>query len=119
MPALTDEEKQQGRHFRDAQHAALERLNQEQPPTYLVPNFLKHYRHLCPKRQSRSTAMALKEVYVFSDFTSKDEDGIDRPRLGWIYKEGVCSGCRQTARSRTGKVVDAWERPPAEGRVAR
>lgn len=114
MPApepapLSPTEKTAGRAFRDAQICALADLNTADPPEYYPPNFLKVYRHPCPSRGARSTALQLKEVYVHSP------DG----RFGWIYKQGRCPACGQRARSRAGKLVDAYARPPAEGRVAR
>lgn len=109
MSALTAEEKAAGRVFREAQQAALEALNVSDPTDYTPPNFLSIYRHNCAKRNGVSTALNLHEVYVLS------EDG----RFAWIFKEGRCGSCHQTARSKTGKVADAHERAPMEGRVAR
>lgn len=109
MPALTEEEKVRGRQFRDEQQAKLDALNEADPCDYYPPNFLSIYRHNCERRGGISTALNLHEVYVYSD------DG----RLAWLYKQGKCGSCGQTARSKTGKVKDAHERAPMEGRVAR
>lgn len=109
MPALTEEEKVRGRVFREEQQAALEALNAGNPPDYYPPNFLSIYRHNCSRRGGISTALNLHEVYVYDE----------AKRLAWIYKEGKCGACGQTARSRTGSVKDAHERAPLEGRVAR
>lgn len=107
--ALTEAEKIRGRAFRAEQQAALEKLNEEDPPNYFPPQFLSNYRHECSSHKNISRALGLREVYVL------DTDG----RLAWIYKEGRCGSCRQRARSKTGAIVDAHERAPKEGRVAR
>ena len=54
---LSVAEKQVGRVFRDAAQAALLAGFDADPPTYQVPNFLALYRHNCPARQGRSTAL--------------------------------------------------------------
>ena len=112
---LSTEEKAAGRVFRDEMQAALLRSHTADPPDHTVPNFLSLYRHSCPARQGRSTALELKEVYV----SSPSYPDVPAGRFGFIYKQGVCRGCGQTARSRAGRLVDAYERPPIHGRVAR
>lgn len=126
--SLTESEKTAGRWFRDVEQQRLLESFDDAPPTYQVPNFLAHYRHNCEKRRGVSTAMELKEIYIFSPevhvsgkevVESGGEETIPAGRFGFIYKEGRCSGCRQTARSRAGRLVDAYDRPPVHGRVAR
>jgi hypothetical protein len=134
---LTQSEKIAGRKFRDEAQARLTRSFEEDPPRYKAPNFLSFFRHECPGRKMISTAIELKEVYVFSPaycvsdgVTTPVTDGvypdegselIPASRFGFIYKEGKCrnSGCGETIRSPAGKFVDAYERPPIQGRVAR
>lgn len=115
--ALTDVEKQAGRQFRDDCNAWLGAFNETSPPTYDVPFFLGIYRHLCSARSSRSTGMELKEQYLLSPIYP--EENVPAGRFGFIYRDGRCRACGQTARSRVGRIVDGWERPPLTGRVAR
>lgn len=142
---LTPEEKAAGRAFRDAAQARLLDSFANSPPDHTVPNFIALFRHACPKR-GRSTALELHEQYemspaydVFSlgrtvvhvalstDPTLPNlvrQEGVDitfvpEGRFGFIYKAGRCRYCGQTARSRAGRLVDAHERPPVHGRVAR
>lgn len=152
---LTPTEKAVGRHFLGVAQAALLKTFEADPPTYTVPNVLALYRHACPKRQDRSTALELKEIYLPSRtygvmcvndeihvaLLNGDSDGVtlatlDPPvavnadttvavgfvpagRFGFITRAGKCRGCGQTARSKAGRLVDGWERPPIQGRVAR
>lgn len=140
---LTPTEKIAGRAFRARAQDALTATHQTNPPTHVVPNLLANFRHLCPKRHNISTAMELKEVYVFSPAylvqgeTAQEIAVNDLPaelsgqsmehtlftvvsarRFGFIYKEGACRGCGQTARSDIGRIVDARERPPLARRGA-
>lgn len=144
MTELTKEEKAAGRVFRDfAQNKLLETF-ETNPPDHQPPNFLSIFRHPCGGRGNRSTALELKERYEFSpsyvvypttdglavhqgdeEWAEEQVPGdytiIPANRFGFIYKEGKCSskGCGQTARSKAGRFVDAYERPPVTGRVAR
>jgi hypothetical protein len=144
--SLSPEEKAAGRRFRDQAQATLLASFDSDPPDHTVPNFLALYRHSCPARQGRSTALELKEIYVSSPAydvitlsgsvlhvaestdpmlpeTCRHEGVVitfvPASRFGFIYRDGVCRSCRQTARSRAGRLIDAWERPPIQGRVAR
>lgn len=114
---LSEVEKQIGRQFRREQAHRLDSLNEADPATYEVPHFLGLYRHLCAARDNRSTAMELKEQYVASPIYS--HEGVPAGRFGFIFREGQCRACGQTARSETGRLVDGWQRPPLTGRVAR
>lgn len=138
MPLLTDLEKQGGRWFREWSQMQLELSHESSPPTFAPPPWLRYFRHNCEKRGGRSTALDLKEIYEWSprmwvcycsvvgpiadDFPHRDCDGGKElsvaGRFGFIYKEGRCS-CGATARSKAGRLVDAYERPPVTGRVAR
>lgn len=138
---LTAPEKAAGRVFRERCHEYLEYLAREQPVEYTVPTFVGLYRHACPAREYRSTALECREWYIpspaflvdrveltvmdladvpeelsINDFSA---EGIPAGRFGFIYRAGTCRGCGATARSRTGRLVDGWDRPPIHGRVAR
>jgi len=114
---LTPTEKKYGRLFRAESELKLFCINDADPPTYEVPFFLGIYRHLCPARNNKSTGLELKEQYWVSPIYP-DED-VPAGRFGYLFREGRCRACGQTARSRVGRVVDGWERPPITGRVAR
>lgn len=115
--SLSQDEKAAGRRFRDAAQADLLTSFDHDRPTYTVPNFLALFRHNCPARDARSTALELKEVYLHSPAYPD----LDTPagRFGFIYRQGRCRACGQTARSRAGRLVDGWQRPPIHGRVVR
>lgn len=119
MPDLTPQEKVLGRSFLGHAQEELTRSMESDPPTYRPPNFLGNFRHNCPERNHISTAIRLVEKYVLSPAAEVDGVEIPEGRLGFIYKEGKCAKCGETARSPAGKLVDAWDRPPAKGRVAR
>lgn len=112
---LSDAEKAAGRLFQTESEAILSRLNAASPPTYVVPFFLGLYRHLCAGRQDRSAGLELKELYRLSPIYQDVPAG----RFGYLYREGRCRACGQTARSEVGRLVDGWQRPPITGRVAR
>ncbi len=114
---LTAEEKTAGHAFRLAQRERLGAINAADPPSFLVPPYIALYRHLCPARRMRSTALELKEIYVASPIYP--EHGVESGRFGYIWREGRCRGCGQSARSDVGRLVDGWQRPPISGRVAR
>jgi hypothetical protein len=115
--ALTENEKKAGKKFRVQAELDLELLNEKDPPTYEVPFFLGIYRHLCNARKGRSTGMELKEQYLLSPIYP--EENVPAGRFGFVFREGRCRACGQTARSRVGRIVDAFDRPPLTGRVAR
>jgi hypothetical protein len=139
--ALTVAEKIAGRAFVAAAQAELTKSLADDPPIYTVPHFLALYRHACQKRNNRSTALELTEVYVQSpayDVVPERNLAVpcDEPslpvstlgqafvyvpagRFGFLYRAGRCRGCGHTARSTVGRLVDGWERPPVHGRVAR
>jgi hypothetical protein len=50
------------------------------------------------------------------DFYNRE---VGLPLFGFIYREGKCKGCGDTARSPAGRLVLQEERPPAQGRMAR
>lgn len=136
-PVLTKEEKVAGRLFKASCQDKLDCLNESSPPTYLVPNFLALFRHLCPGHAEVSTALELKEIYEYSpsfELLRFGEDLVESghpivteappdeavlipaKRFGFIYKEGKCKSCGQTARSKEGTFVDAYERAPLRSR---
>jgi hypothetical protein len=140
----TKVEKAAGRVFRDQCRDYLSYLSAEDPVDYTVPAFVGHYRHACPARELRSTALECKEwyipsaamvVYPLSDgrlgvtnlsdvpddqpLSAFDGEGVPAGRFGFIFRVGKCRGCGATARSRTGRLIDGWDRPPIHGRVAR
>ncbi len=105
---LTPEEKAAGRRFRTmVQHVVIAEFDRD-PPVFRVPNFLAVYRHPCPGRGMRSTALELREVYRLSP---ADAD-VPAGRFGFITRAGTCRSCGATAASRAGRLVDAHERPP-------
>lgn len=108
--ALTPEEKQAGRLFRDTCQAELVAQVEAKPPTYIVPNWIAVYRHPCPARGNRSTALELHEVYRQSP--EYPQYGVPAGRFGFIARAGSCRACGHTAGSRAGRLVDARERPP-------
>ncbi len=115
--ALTEIEKVAGRMFRDQAQARLTAVNEKDPATYDVPFFIALFRHRCPGNNGKSMAIDLKEQYLQSPIYP--EQDVPAGRFGYIYREGRCRACGQTARSRSGRIVDGWERPPVSGRVAR
>ena len=106
---LTREEKEVGRRFRDEAEQALRETFHADPPTYTVLNCLALLRHLCPARAGRSTALELKEIYLYSPRYPGFE--VPAGRFGYLYRQGRCRACGQTARS-GGRLVDAHDRPP-------
>jgi hypothetical protein len=114
---LTAEEKAAAREFLSHVKRELDDLQRDDPPTYVVPNFLAVYRHLCPGRDGRSSALETKEIYRLSPIYP--ERGVPAGRFGFIYRQGRCRGCGHTARSGAGWLVDALVRPPITGHVAR
>lgn len=115
--ALNWQEKKAGTRFREESEEFLDGLNRITPPTYEVPFFLGIYRHLCSSRNMRSTGLELKEQYLLSPIYP--EENVPAGRFGFLFREGRCRACGQTARSRVGRIVDGFERPPLTGRVAR
>lgn len=115
--ALTEDEKNVGRLFRDDCAAGLREINTQQPPTYVVPFYLGHYRHLCYARKNKSKSIELKERYWHSPIYPGE--GVPRGRFAFIFREGACLNCGHTARSEVGWLVDGHSRPPLTGRVAR
>lgn len=114
---LSDDEKKAGRRFRDDCTTQLITLNEVTPPTYDVPFFLAIFRHLCAARNKRSTGLELKERYWVSPIYP--DENVPAGRFGYLFREGRCRACGQSARSRIGRLVDGWERPPISGRVTR
>ncbi len=108
--SLSPAEKAAGRAFRDAAQSALLRTFDADPPTFAVPNFVALYRHNCPERGGRSTALELKEMYQFSPAYPEHE--VPAGRFGFLWRYGTCRHCGATARSRAGRLVDAHQRPP-------
>ena len=129
------------REVREALTGYLASLNSSDPPTYDPPWFMGRYRHTCPERRERSTALDLKERYVTiqdaidesNERLAKASGGLagpatfggpgfepeDRDLFAIVFREGKCKWCGQTARSSEGRVVAVSERPPMFGRVAR
>lgn len=115
--SLTEQDKTAARLFRDQAQADLIATFEADPPTYTVPTFIALYRHLCASRGHKSVALELKEIYVVSPIYP--EHGVPAGRFAFLYRQGRCRGCGQTARSRKGRLVDGWKRPPIFGRGAR
>lgn len=128
---LTDDEKRVGRAFRSAAQAHLLWLNATSPPTYFRPAFLAIARHNCVQKGGVSVAMQLKEVYlrsaeVIPDYCQLGFDDYEpvawiggTDRFGFLWRDGTCKSCGETSRSKAGRLVDAVERPPLDGKVSR
>lgn len=114
---LSTAEKSAGRTFRDTQQLLLDGNNHRSPPTFAIPQVIANLRHLCPARNGRSTTLECKEIYIASPIYP--EHGVEAGRFAFLYREGRCRGCGQTARSGTGRLVDGRHRPPLSGRVTR
>lgn len=132
------EEKCAGRLFRDLASKALDEINANDPPDFAMLPVIGIYRHACAAKDGVSTAMDLKEVWVssprivveraddntltayeYSTWIPKDIDTWTVPegRFGFVTREGRCRFCGKTARSTVGRVVDAFNRPPMQGRM--
>lgn len=135
---LEPEEKCAGRLFRERASKALDETNVQDPPDFAVPPVIGIYRHACNAKDGVSSAMELKEVwtpsprivveraddgtltaFLYAEWTPKDIDTWTVPdgRFGFVIREGRCRFCGKKARSRFGRVVDAYDRPPLDGRV--
>jgi hypothetical protein len=138
---LSYAEKNAGRWWLGQQQAALDTVNENTPPAASPIPFIRHIRHLCPGNQDRSISFDYAEVYVLNprigvcycsvikevpdellgSFPHEDCAGgaiLEAGRLAFIYREGRCADCGHTARSRTGRVVDAHARQPT-GKMVR
>jgi hypothetical protein len=138
---LSYAEKNAGRWWLGQQQAALGALSESKPPDTSPIPFVRHIRHLCAGNARRSVSFDYAEVYTLNPrigvcycgvikevpdemlgtFPHEDCAGGAILEAGWlafIYREGRCADCGHTARSTTGRVVDARERQPA-GKVTR
>jgi len=106
-------EKQAGRLFRAEMQTWLSVWFDTDPPRYTVPHFLAAYRHLCPARGHRSTALECPEIYRHSP--AYPEFHVPFGRYGFLWRQGVCRFCGAGGRSRVGRLVDAHTRPPLTG----
>lgn len=93
----------------------LDDINNKDTPEYIPPHFLSIYRHPCPEQRNVSKAIDLYERYL----TAEDIERSDLAPWAFIWKEGSCRKCKQTARSSKGLLVNTDKRPPISGRVAR
>lgn len=142
MSSLTDEEKARGRIFRGVAQSELCWINSQSPPTFKPLPVSGHYRHNCAARKGISTALQLHEVYMVSSTPIGEQGAVslhtacvllkkelseecldgwpgDEGRFAYVFREGTCKGCGQTARSPIGVLVDAVERPPLPSAVVR
>jgi hypothetical protein len=106
--SLTSQQRATGRAWRALQEVNLHNLNQVLPPDMVLPPFVRHVRHLCAAANGKSVSFDFAEVYVRC---------LDVP-IAYVYHEGQCSGCRLTARSEYGFIVETADRPPS-GRIVR
>lgn len=109
---LTDEEKAVARAFRASAQAELLRSVERDCPVYIAPNFIATYRHLCDALNGRSVALTLQEHYELSPASG----GVPEGRFAFLWREGRCPHCRKAARSITGRLVIAKDRPPLSER---
>ena len=98
---LSEAEKIAALSFRAEQQGALDKLNEEKPPTLYPHVLIHHVRHECGT--GRSVSFEMRERYILSP------DG----RFAWIYREGRCADCGTTGRSRAGRLVYSLIREPA------
>ena len=122
------------REFRRVRRAELARLH-EAGPDLTVSVLVRYERHDCAAKGGRSVFLELREHYAYSPayhycdcgqvcrpaaahLVECDRCGpvplTDGKRFGWIWTQGRCPSCGLTALSRTGRLVDPAERPPAE-----
>src|SRR5262249_11814592 len=140
MPVLTTAERAAGRWWRDLQLTELAALNAARPPMQSPSPFIRHIRHLCPGNNGASISFDFAYTYVTSPrigvcycsvikpvpdellgkFPHEDCAGgelVPAGRFAFVYREGRCALCDLTARSTTGRVVDARERLPTGRKV--
>lgn len=136
---LEPEEKVAGRLFREYASKQLAEEIEYNKPDYIVPPVIGLYRHACDAKDGISTALDLKEVWVpsprivveraddgvltaffFAQWvvnTNVDTWAVPDGRFGFVYRQGKCRWCDKTAKSKYGRVVDPYERPPLDGRM--
>ena len=141
MTTLSPDEKFAGRHFRTGRQAALDQLNKDRPPDTLALVHWRVVRHVCPAQGDASIGITLREVYETSpeyracycsriepadpdlEFPHRDCDGsrvvAQAALFAWIWKEGRCADCGQTARTGKGWAVPASDRPAERERTCR
>lgn len=121
MLLMTEPEMLVALQFRREQRRALAAANESIPPDITVSVFVRQYRHDCPVR-GPSVALELREHYVFSPVAflprppgdPRAAEIVPEKRFGFIWTEGRCGACNMTARSGTGRLVDAVVRPPSQ-----
>lgn len=109
---LTPEQKAAGRAFRDACQRVLTEQVRTAPPTYTVPIFIANYRHDCPARGNRSTALELKERYQRSPQVTVNGVVIPAAFFAFLHRTGRCRHCQASAVASVGRLVVAADRPP-------
>jgi hypothetical protein len=137
--ALTPDEKQAGRLFRDVRQASLDQWNEADPPGLRALVYWRVVRHECPAARGGSIGITLREVYEASpemhqcycgkvgmtgkNFPHRDCDGskVISPagQFAFIWKEGTCSGsgCGLVVRTSKGRFVLGTDRPAEHGRA--
>jgi len=121
--ALTKLEKAAGRAFRESWAARLAAKSAAAP----CMEFIREYRHACPKRDGVSVAIALREHYETSpkywvcycstvlehphDDCQGGKEVTPAGFFAFIWLDGRCPHCRQRVRSE-GRLVLAAERGP-------
>lgn len=98
--------------FKDFQQR-LDDLNAEDPPDLNSPPYLSNIRHPC--KQHRTAARISKVSLPLHEVYWTEEEG---PHA-FLFREGKCPRCGTVARSTTGRLVLAAERPPMHGRQGR
>jgi hypothetical protein len=121
MP-LSPAERQAGRQYRGARQAALDALNEQDPPGMLALPFWRVVRHECRAAGGASVGISLREVYepspeVRVEPASGGKFVSPAGQFAWIWKKGVCSGCGLVVRTARGRCVVATDRGPDHGRV--
>lgn len=118
MP-LTALEKTAGRAFRDARQAALDARNESSPPGQYVLVWWRVVRHECEDAGGASVGIPLREVCETSPECRDDGANVIAAdgRFAFVWKEGKCSGCGLTVRTRRGRFIVAADRLPDHGRT--
>lgn len=117
--SLTALEKQAGRAFRDARQALLDARNEASPPKVFALPLWRVVRHECPVAGGASIGVTLRAVIEPSPECRGPDDAkviAAGGRFAFVWKEGKCSGCGLTVRTRRGRFT-VTDRPADHGRT--
>lgn len=114
---LTEAEKTAGLRFQGQMRSELHLLFETASPDHVMLPYIAVFRHHCAARMNRSTSLEMPEVYITSP--AYEDLCVPEGRFAFIWREGRCRLCGETAWTQPGRLVDAYERPPLRGRVTR